>query len=455
MNLHEIGTKGSTKRSEASLGDALDRAAKGNGKTEIEDAEATDIPESPNDGTRETYTEKMARAQTSNEGRDIIEALEKEIEALEMSAGLRPTCGQIAPKHFRGFSTVKPSEWKKAIRELQKEGHPEKAELLKMLVHEGGIAHRDFLDRLIPLEHGGVDRAKDAQALAEAVQERTVVDVRNLPALIDKERALRPYEDGEDYNLARITRRIQECGVTILEQMINVGKYLIWVKETEGHGEFLKWLDRELNISRYRAAEFMRIAHRVIGSNVRTVRTFLLQTAGDSKMKLLALLDVKDEEIQEAMQTDSFLGKKLDELESMSYRQMMAELRKEKDRRKKSDTQAKELEHTVSEMKTELHNLKHAPAPKPPKASDLEPWELQFSQCIVALGILEKEIYRLIEAEGDEGHRRRTGDWQSAVATLSQKVTAISQAACPEDMFLEQLGILPAKDTPPDAPAEG
>lgn len=135
------------------------------------------------------------------------------------------------------------------------------------------------------------------------------------------------YGDGLPFDLDRIRDRILDAGARILEDMVQVGKYLIWAKAELGHGAFTKFVEHDLNISPVRAREFMRIAQRTIHSESPHTRKFLTQTSSGSKHKMLALLDVSDEEMEEAVAEDAFLGRPLDEIEAMSVRELRSALK--------------------------------------------------------------------------------------------------------------------------------
>lgn len=148
----------------------------------------------------------------------------------------------------------------------------------------------------------------------------------------DREKLLKPYDDGLPFDLARYTRRIQGHGALMLEAAIEIGKDLIRVRAELEHGQFASWLDESLSMSHQRASECMRIAQRTVESGSPDARRFLLQMAAGSKSKMLMLLDVSDGEAEAAMESGEFLGKPTEEVPAMSFREMAAALKKEKDR---------------------------------------------------------------------------------------------------------------------------
>ncbi|MDE2698247.1 MAG: DUF3102 domain-containing protein [Gemmatimonadota bacterium] len=158
------------------------------------------------------------------------------------------------------------------------------------------------------------------------------------------------YWDGLPFDADRVCHRIHSCGTAILENMVQVGKDLIWAKRVMGHGDFLGWIERDVGMHRRRASEFMRVAERIVNAQTPHAKAFLGQASSNSKHKLLSLLEVTDEEIKEAMQEDAFLGRPLDEIETMSVRELRSELTKER----KSKQQALDMYRDAEKRNTRL-----------------------------------------------------------------------------------------------------
>lgn len=312
---------------------------------------------------------------------------------------------------------------RKAInRKKQKQGRPEHQSLetaLDAAIGGNGTA--------VPQDEGGSAVAVQTNAAAEADDER--------------QEALAPYMDGLPFDLERIRQRILDCGANILEEMFTIGKYLIWVKEEVGHGGFIGWLDAELGMSQQRAWEFMRITQRIIDSKSPYVRGFLREAAGDSKRKLLALMDVSDEEIQEVMETKSFLGRDLDEVEAMSYRELKDALRKEKNRNVElRDAQERETRKRL-EAESELQRIKQPEEPDSETALTI--LDRQFVKAINVVGVMERIATEFAEEYGDEGLiDPEVRDMVNAYcATLSQKATNLRLILTPDEIAEERFHI--------------
>lgn len=85
----------------------------------------------------QSYTDHMAQAPDASAGRGIISEHDTAIGELEKSVGLQPTVGRGGGgSAWRGFSTVKPSEWQRRIAVIKKI-NPEAATRLKALIADG------------------------------------------------------------------------------------------------------------------------------------------------------------------------------------------------------------------------------------------------------------------------------------------------------------------------------
>ncbi len=161
------------------------------------------------------------------------------------------------------------------------------------------------------------------------------------------------YHDGLPFDPDRVCRRIQSCGQIILENIVQIGKDLIWAKRVMPHGDFTHWLRVNVGMSRQRASEFMRIAQRVLHSGTPHVRQFLQHASGGGKHKMLALLDISDEEMAEAMEEDAFLDHSIDEVKSMPVRELRAALKSEKEGREQAEDALSVVHRRVIDLERE------------------------------------------------------------------------------------------------------
>jgi len=273
---------------------------------------------------------------------------------------------------------------------------------------------------------------------------------------VDQERDLQlaDFTDGLPFEKGRIAQRILSKGKNIVEDMISIGKDLIWAKsEMVGHGEFLKYVEEDLNMSHQRASEFMRVAHRVIESKVPHLRQFLLQSTGKSKRRLLALLDVSDEEVTEVMKTETFRGKHLDEVEAMSYRQLQEALLKEKAHSQKVSKRRDEMERKLDEMAIGVEKGKVSDVPPNDTAFDI--LDRALHEVIRTTGILFQVAVEYTEEYGDEAlmEAETKAKINSFLGQISGTVTDIRSALIPDQIDGMRVHIPHVPPPDPDLPA--
>jgi len=304
------------------------------------------------------------------------------------------------------------------------------------------------------INKGGVE-----DAVYEDVPQQDVV-VKPEMAVIHQEDALRqelaPYQDGLPFDKDRIRNRICANGRNLLENMINIGIDLIWAKEELGHGNFYKWLEFELKMPHQRAGELMRIARRVIESKTPDVRRFLQLLSKGSISKMFLFMDVTDEEIEEILETGTFLGRKLDEISSMGYRQLQEAIRKDRDQLGDVKKERDDLKWKLKKAEAALDEAKNkTDDPINPK----DPPSIlgrHFSAVLAVLGQLETVAIEFADEVDDKGLMvPKTRDMISSyIGTFNQKITHLYQILTPNEIRDVRLHILPAPKPPEEKDAE-
>jgi len=136
-----------------------------------------------------------------------------------------------------------------------------------------------------------------------------------------------------------------------------LGTCLILLKEASGHGKFLPALER-LGVSRDAAGRYMAMARRF--ANSATSRN--LEKLGFSKMtELLPLDDEQVEELTELGQTGELA---LDDVATMSVKQLRAAVRKERTVRQRQEEVNKELNAEVVQLKLDKKVVAHTDWPE-------------------------------------------------------------------------------------------
>ena len=136
-----------------------------------------------------------------------------------------------------------------------------------------------------------------------------------------------------EFNIEKTTAEILILKDQTAQNIIEIGKRLIKVKENLQHGQFLNWLENKVEFSRYTANRFMKIATEF--SNVSAV-----QHLGSKKLFLLAGLDEEDR--QEVMNENK--------VEDMATRELERVVKEKKEIKK----QLKEEQELSNELQEEI-----------------------------------------------------------------------------------------------------
>ena len=153
-----------------------------------------------------------------------------------------------------------------------------------------------------------------------------------------------------EFNLEKTTAEIIILKDQTAQNIIEIGRRLIEVKENLGHGEFLNWLNDKVEFSRYTANRFMKIATEF--SNVSAV-----QHLGSKKLFLLAGLEEEDR--QEVMKENKVEDMTTRELERVikEKKEIKKQLEEEQEYSQELQNAIKQKEEQIRKLKTEIENV--------------------------------------------------------------------------------------------------
>lgn len=147
-----------------------------------------------------------------------------------------------------------------------------------------------------------------------------------------------------EFNIEKTTAEILILKDQTAQNIIEIGKRLIEVKENLQHGEFISWLENKVDFSRCTASRFMKIATEF--SNVSAV-----QHLGSRKLFLLAGLDEEDR--QQVMQENN--------VKDMTTRELEQAVKEKKEIKKQLEAEqeySNELQQAIREKEQQINNLK-------------------------------------------------------------------------------------------------
>ena len=153
-----------------------------------------------------------------------------------------------------------------------------------------------------------------------------------------------------EFNIERTTTEILILKDQTAQNIIEIGKRLIEVKENLEHGQFLNWLENKVEFSRYTANRFMKIATEF--SNVSAV-----QHLGSKKLFLLAGLDEEDR--QEVMKENKVEDMTTRELEQVvkEKKEIKKQLQEEQEYSNELQEEIRKKEQQIKKLQNEIENI--------------------------------------------------------------------------------------------------
>ena len=146
--------------------------------------------------------------------------------------------------------------------------------------------------------------------------------LRHSIAIMDK------WGNGEVFDKKLIIDRAKHCQRSITEQMLELGRALIILKEHLDHGEFSETVRNELDISPETARKFMQATLKFCGEGLQDTTPKLVQLG---KSKLLELVTQDDDDLKELAEGGTVAGLKLDEIDRMTRDELRKALRQAKE----------------------------------------------------------------------------------------------------------------------------
>lgn len=153
-----------------------------------------------------------------------------------------------------------------------------------------------------------------------------------------------------EFNIEKATAKILMLKEQTAQNIIEIGKTLIEVKENIGHGNFGEWLEKEVEFSHYTANRFMKIATEFSNSTA-------MCNLNSTKLFLLAGLDEEDR--QEVMQKSNIEEMTTRELEQVvkEKKEIKKQLEAEKEYSEELQEAIKQKENQIRTLQNEIENI--------------------------------------------------------------------------------------------------
>jgi len=174
--------------------------------------------------------------------------------------------------------------------------------------------------------------------------------------MISRAQADKLWGDGQPFDLVRVETRLDTNNSTIIERMIAAGRDYLWAKAYVNHGEFMALVDRTANSHTY-VLNCMRFADMYRNSAP-------VPNLGVRKTRALTLLDKPV--VEEYLSGGSLGDIPHDDVSEMSVSQLEEEVRKLREKVKKTEAVVKERIRQKDEQiaKLELENENRQPPTK-------------------------------------------------------------------------------------------
>ena len=140
------------------------------------------------------------------------------------------------------------------------------------------------------------------------------------------------------------------------EEVIELGRCLIVMKEHEPHGEWVPILE-DLSIERTFAARTMQAAIKFSGAS--TSKNLI--EAAKSKTKLFELMVLDDDQLEQLNDGETVAGINLDDVDRMSTKELRKALREAKEDLAAKDSVAEESSKKINDLKTQIARIKKIP----------------------------------------------------------------------------------------------
>lgn len=172
------------------------------------------------------------------------------------------------------------------------------------------------------------------------------------------EKILAQYGDGESFFSLPLTEgKVREALERGARAMVDGGRHLVSIKEHVGHGEWQESLGR-IGIAPRAAQRMMQVAVRFLSSS----GSKKILESDVSKAKALELLILDDEELEQLGDGQSVAGIELEDVETMSCRELRKKLREARESLAAKDAVAGAKQQTIDELMEKNARIKSLPA---------------------------------------------------------------------------------------------
>ena len=155
-----------------------------------------------------------------------------------------------------------------------------------------------------------------------------------------------------EFNLEKITAEVIVLKDQMAQNIVEIGKRFILVRDNLQHGEFINWVTNEVDFSQRTTYNFIKIAEVFSNSNLQPV-------ANLGTRKLLALAGLDEEDRQEVMEENNVEDMTAKELEQVvkEKKEIKKQLEAEQEYSNELQEEIKKKENQIRILQTEIENI--------------------------------------------------------------------------------------------------
>lgn len=199
------------------------------------------------------------------------------------------------------------------------------------------------------------------------------------------------YLDGQPYDRLRLVNEAGWCLAQSAEAMLEAGKRLLVIREHEPHGEFIGILEDRLNIDARVARRMMQAAAKFMSPRLES-KSKTLATLGKSKIYELMLED--DDELEALSEGGTVAGLTLDEIDTMSTRELRRALREARSDSTAKDEVIADKNRKLDDLAASKRHLKPTPPDEDSKAIRVDASDL----CFQAEALIRGQVHESLKA---------------------------------------------------------
>ena len=172
------------------------------------------------------------------------------------------------------------------------------------------------------------------------------------------------YGEGLAYERERVVHEAQFFMSQSAEAMLEAGKRLILIKENEAHGDFARIVAERLGLGERSARQMMQAAVKYLSPRLEAKRQSI---AVLGRSKLFDLMTESDEDIEALADGGTLAGHTLDEIETMTRRELQAAIRDHRQQLDAKDQVLADRNAKIDRLEQRLHRPS-SPARRAPRA---------------------------------------------------------------------------------------